>query len=47
MIGAFEERGVAIFDIPGAYLQAHIPPDKQPLMILRDDFVDIMCKVNP
>ena len=33
--------------MPGAYLDAKFPKDKLVLMRLRDEFVDIMCKVNP
>lgn len=47
VIDAFEERDVAIFDVPGAYLHAKMPKDKQILMKIRDQFVDIMCEVNP
>jgi len=28
MINAYEERDVAVFDVPGAYLQADIPENK-------------------
>jgi hypothetical protein len=42
-----EGRDVAIFDVPGAYLQAEMPKDKKVLMKLRGQFVDIMCEVNP
>ena len=38
---------MAIFDVPGAYLHAKFPDDKTVLMRLRDEFVDIMCDVNP
>ena len=47
MIDAYEERDVVIFDLPGAYLHAEMPKDKRLLMKFRDEFVDIMCKVNP
>ena len=46
IIDAHEERDVAIFDVPGAYLHAEVPEDKMIHMKLRDDFVDIMCEVN-
>jgi hypothetical protein len=42
-----EGRDIAIFDVPGAYLQAEMPKDKKVLMKLRGQFVDIMCEVNP
>ena len=47
LIDANEGRDVAIFDVPGAYLQAEMPAEKKLLMIFRDEFVDIMCEVNP
>ena len=47
LIDAREGRDVAIFDIPGAYLQAEMPKEKKLLMKFRDEFVDIMCEVNP
>ena len=47
LIDAFEERDVAIFDVPGAYLHAKMPKDKQILLKLRGTFVDIMCNINP
>jgi hypothetical protein len=47
VIDALEERDVAIFDVPGAYLQAEMPKEKNMLMKFRDEFVDIMCDVNP
>ena len=47
IIDAFEERKMVIFDIPGAYLHAEISEDKFVLLKLEDEFVDIMCKVNP
>jgi Ca2+-binding EF-hand superfamily protein len=45
-IDAFEGRKVSTFDVPGAYLHAKMPPDKQILLKLRGEFVDIMCNVN-
>ena len=47
MIDAYEERDMVIFDLPGAYLHAEMPKDKRLLMKFRDEFVDIVCKVNP
>jgi len=41
-----EDRDVAIFDVPGAYLQAEMPKEKKLLLKLRGQFVDIMCEVN-
>ena len=47
IVDAKEGRDIAIYNIPGAYLQTKIPPEKEIHMILRYDFVDIMCEVNP
>ena len=41
-----EDREVAIFDVPGAYLQAEIPKEKRLLIKVRGQFADIMCEVN-
>ena len=46
-INTFEERAMAIFDVPGAYLNSSIPEDKFLLLKLEDKFVNIMCEVNP
>ena len=47
VIDAFEEREVAIFDVPGAYLHAKFLQEKLVLMRVKGEFVDIMCDVNP
>ena len=47
LIDAYEDRYVAIADVPGAYLHAEMPPEKKVLMKLKGKFVDIMCQVNP
>ena len=47
IIDAHEEREVAIFDVPGAYLHAHLPDGKFVLLKIEGQFVDIMCEVNP
>ena len=41
------KREIAIFDSPGAYLQAEMPKEKNLLMKFRNEFVHIMCEVNP
>ena len=46
IIAAHEKRKVTLFDVPGAYLQADIPPDKFRILKLEDNFVEIMCQVN-
>jgi len=47
LIDDHEDRDMAIFDVPGAYLQAEMPKEKKLLMKFRDEFVNIMCEVNP
>ena len=47
LIDAMEQRDVAFFDVPGDYLQTDVLEDKQIISRIRDDFVDIMCEVNP
>ena len=47
IIFAFEKRDVAVFDVPGAYLQADLPDDKFALLKFEGQFVDIMVEVNP
>ena len=47
LIDAMEQRDVAIFDVPGAYLQTDMPEDKQIFLRIRDELVDIMCEINP
>ena len=47
VIDAMERRDVAVFDVPGAYLQTPMPKDKNILMVIRGQFVDILCDVNP
>ena len=46
LINAFENRDVAIFDVPGAYLFADLD-DKFALLKIEGDFVKIMCNVSP
>ena len=50
LIDAYEERDVAVYDVPGSYLHATLSPTgskERALMKLEGDFVDIMVKVNP
>mmetsp|Transcript_42936 Transcript_42936/g.62917 ORF Transcript_42936/g.62917 Transcript_42936/m.62917 type:complete len:117 (-) Transcript_42936:870-1220(-) len=47
IIDAFEERDVAVYDILGAFLQSDIPKDKQMQLNFFDEFVDMMCEINP
>ena len=47
VIDATDQRDVAIFDVPGAFLQTVLPADKFLLMRIRDEFVDVMCEVKP
>ena len=46
-IGEMEQRDVAIFDVPGDFLQTELPSDKFLLMKIIYEFVDMMCEVNP
>ena len=46
-IDIYEGRDMVVFDVPGAYLHALMPEDKNIIMLLRGRFVEIMCKVDP
>ena len=46
LIDIYEDRDVAIFDIPGAYLHAKMPEEHRVMLKLKGRFVDIMCTVN-
>ena len=46
-IYAHERRKVMVFELPGAYLHTDLPKDKFLLLMLEDQFVDIMCSINP
>ena len=45
-LDAHKCRNVTVFDVPGAYLQTDLPKYKFVLLILEDQFVDIMCSIN-
>ena len=47
IIDVFEKRDIAIFDVLGAFLQLEVSEEKIIHMVLRGEFVDIMCEVNP
>ena len=47
IIDALEKRDVATFDVPGAFLQIEMPKDKNVLLVIRNEFVDKLCEVNP
>ena len=47
LIDTYEERDVAIFDVPEVYLHAEFPEGETVLLVLRGKFVDIMCAANP
>ena len=47
MIDAKEDQMVNTFDVPGAFLQAPMPEGKNVLLKMKNEFVDIMCRVNP
>ena len=46
LIDAKEYGNLAIFDVPGAYLQAEMPAEKKTLCFYRDKFMNIVCEVN-
>lgn len=46
VIDIYEDRYVAICDVPGAFLQAEMPDDKTVLMKITGRFVDILCQAN-
>ena len=46
VIDAHEERDIATFNIPVAYLHAEMPADKNVILKLCGHFVDIMCDIN-
>ena len=47
VIYAMEKRYVAIFYVPGAFLKTALPSDKFLMLRIRDEFVDVICEVNP
>ena len=47
IIFGHEKRSTAVFDVPGAYLHADLPPGKFVLLKITGEFVNIMCDVNP
>ena len=47
VIDAYEGLYIGIFDVLGAYLHAKMLTEKQVLIKLREEFLDIMCEVNP
>ena len=47
IIDVTEGRDIAVFDVPGEFIQSEVPKDKMIHMVLRGEFVDIMCEVNP
>ena len=38
---------VAIFDVPGGFIQNELPADNFLLTRIRDESVDVICEVNP
>ena len=46
-IYAHECQRVTVFDVPVASLQTYLPKDKFLLLMLEDQFWDIMCIINP
>ena len=46
MIDKFERQRVAMFDVPGAYLQTDLPEGNFSLLKFEGIFVDIICEFN-
>ena len=46
-IDAYERQKVTVFYVPGAYLQTYLPKDNFVLMMVEDQFVDIISGINP
>ena len=46
VVDAYEERNIATFGITGVFLHTKIPADKNVILKLRGQFVDIMCDIN-
>ena len=47
IIDAHEGRDVAIFGVPGAYLNADTSVENVIILKMEGEFVDIMCEENP
>lgn len=47
VVDAMEKQDIAIFDVPGAFLQTEMPEGKHVILTIQDAFVDILCEVNP
>ena len=47
LIHDMEQRDLAIFDVPGVYLQTEMPVHTKIFLCIRDVFVNIMCGVSP
>ena len=46
-IEIFEESAMVIFDVPSAYLNINTIEEKFILLKFEDEFVNIICEVNP
>ena len=44
---SYEKANVEVFDIPSAYLNAHLAPNKRQLMRFNKSIAEIICKVDP
>ena len=47
VIYAYEGWYIGIFDVTGAYLYSEMPREKQVLLTMREDFIDMVCEFNP
>ena len=46
VVDSYEGQDVVIFDVPGAYLNANMPDEKDVRLDLQGEFMDIMCNLN-
>ena len=46
VIDAYEGRDIETFEVSRAFLHAEMSPDKRVIMVVRGEFVELMCKVN-
>ena len=47
IVDAMKKRDIAIFDVPGVFLQTDIPEGKNVILVIKNKFVSILCEVNP
>ena len=47
LVDTHEGIDVVTLDVPGSFLHEELSKDKKMFMILRSEFVDIICDINP